>query len=51
MANLKMQVLDVPAQTDIVIKGLGFIKVTKPGEIKIYLPINVKMSMRKSIIG
>lgn len=50
LKKLESYILDVPANSDIVIKGLGFIKVTKKCQVKIYLPLDVKFSIRSSII-
>ena len=50
LATLENQNIIVPNNSDIVIKGMGFIKVTKQTPIKIYLPHDVKFSIRSSII-
>ena len=50
LAMLENQNIIVPNNSDIVIKGMGFIKVTKQTPIKIYLPHDVKFSIRSSII-
>ena len=48
--NLKSHNLDIPENSDIVIKGLGFIKVTKECKGTIYIDNQIKYSIRKSII-
>ena len=42
--------LDVKNNEDIVISGLGFIKVTKPGIIKVYTYDNIEVYKRNSLI-
>lgn len=42
--------INIEEASDIVINGLGFIKIVKPGIVKIYLPKGVRLSVRKAII-
>lgn len=49
--SLEEHIFNVKAGTDIVIAGLGFIKIIKNGIIKIYLPKEIKVYTRKSIIN
>ena len=48
--NLEKHVLDVEDNTDIVVDGLGFIKVKKKSTIIIYTIQNVRVYTRKSLI-
>lgn len=48
--NLPSQELKINANSDIVIKGLGFIKVTKETKVKLYLNDKIKYQIRESII-
>lgn len=50
LENLKCHNLNIKENQDIIIKGLGFIKVTKNSKIKLYINENVKISVRDSII-
>ncbi len=50
LQNLKCHNLDIKENQDIVIKGIGFIKVTKATKIKLYINENTKISVRNSII-
>ncbi len=49
--ELQENVFKVKASTDIVITGLGFIKVLKAGVICVYLPKEIKAYIRPSIIN
>ncbi len=47
---LQNKTIEVDGETDIVINGLGFVKITNPGSIKIYI-LDVKMiSTRKKMV-
>lgn len=48
--GMKKHVLEVPANNDIVIKGLGFIKVIKAAKVVVYTVENVMVYTRKSLI-
>ncbi len=48
--NLPSQELKINANSDIVIKGLGFVKVTKETKVKLYLNDKIKYQIRESII-
>ena len=48
--NLEKHVLEVDNDTDIVIDGLGFIKIKKQSTIIIYTIQNVRVYTRKSLI-
>lgn len=48
--NLKSHNLDIPENSDLVIKGLGFIKVTKELKGTLYINGQIRYSIRKSII-
>lgn len=50
LGELFMSEFDVKAGSDIVIKGLGFIKSTSDCNVKIYIDKNVNVSVRTSII-
>ena len=50
LSNLKKQSIDIDGGYDLVIKGLGFIKVTNKTNIVLYLDENVKYMIRQSII-
>ncbi|MCI9110530.1 MAG: GTPase RsgA [Bacilli bacterium] len=50
LRELFMTEFDVKAGSDIVIKGLGFIKSTSDCNVKIYIDKNVNVSVRTSII-
>ena len=47
---LPNKILEVTEPTDILINGLGFVRITKPGIIKIYALDNKLISYRKSMI-
>ncbi len=48
--NLKKQILSVPSNHDIVIKGLGFIKIMNKATIEVCVKDNVDVYIRKSLI-
>lgn len=48
--NLKSYNLEIKGNSDLVIKGLGFIKFTKDSFITLYLDESVKFSIRQSLI-
>ncbi len=50
LSELFMTEFDVKAGSDIVIKGLGFIKSTGDCKVKVYIDKNVNVSVRTSII-
>lgn len=50
LTNLKKHIIDVDDDNDIVINGLGFIKVVKKSQIIIYTLDNVDVYTRKSLI-
>ena len=41
---------DIKEPSDILINGLGFIRITKPGSIKVYVLDTKLVSIRKSMI-
>ena len=47
---LPNKIIEVTEPTDILINGLGFVRITKPGIIKIYALDNKLISYRKSMI-
>lgn len=50
ITNLNYRVINVKSGEDIVINGLGFIKVKKDGVFKIYIYENIEVFTRKSLI-
>ncbi len=50
ISDLVTRVISVNKNEDIVVSGLGFIKVTKKEDIKISVPKNVKVYTRKSLV-
>ena len=50
LTNLKKHIIDVRPNFDIVINGLGFIKVKEKAKIVIYTLDNVLVYTRKSLI-
>lgn len=50
ITNLNYRVINVKSGEDIVINGLGFIKVKKDGIFKIYIYENIEVFTRKSLI-
>ena len=50
ITNLNYRVINVKSGEDIVINGLGFIKVKKDGIFKIYIYENIEIFTRKSLI-
>lgn len=50
ITNLNYRVINVKSGEDIVINGLGFIKVKKDGLFKIYIYENIEVFTRKSLI-
>ena len=42
--------IEIPANSDFVIPGLGFIKIRDNAKIKVYINVNVKAFVRESII-
>ena len=50
LINLEKHILDVDDNTDIVINGLGFIKIKKKSTVIIYTIENVLVYARKSLI-
>ncbi len=50
LQNLKKHVISVDDDNDIVINGLGFIKIVKKTKITVYISSNIKIYKRKSLI-
>ena len=50
ISDLVTRIISVNKNEDIVVSGLGFIKVTKKEDIKISVPKNVKVYTRKSLV-
>lgn len=50
LSILQSIILEINSPSDILINGLGFIRVTKPGKVKIYVLDIRLVSMRKSMI-
>ena len=50
ITNLNYRVINVKSGEDIVINGLGFIKVKKDGVFKVYIYENIEVFTRKSLI-
>lgn len=50
LMNYPSKEIMIKSNSDIVINGLGFIKVVKPGKLKIYLPKGVRFFVRNAII-
>ena len=48
--DLEKHVFPLEGNQDIVINGLGYIKITGPGEVTIWAPKNVDVSLRSSMI-
>jgi hypothetical protein len=48
--DFKENVLEVHKNEDIVISGLGFIKVTKPGVIRVFTFKDIEVYLRNSLI-
>jgi hypothetical protein len=43
-------IIEIEEPTDILINGLGFVRITKPGRIKVYALDNKLITHRKSMI-
>lgn len=50
LSTLQKHILEVPENSDIIIAGLGFIKVVKASRIVVYTLPNVEVSVRKALI-
>lgn len=50
LTNLNSVVFDIDEPSDIIINGLGFIRITKVGRVKIYIIDTKLISIRKSMI-
>lgn len=50
LKNLPLQEIILDSNKDLVIEGLGFIKFTKPINLKIYIPEEIKISIRDNLI-
>lgn len=50
LSNLEKHIIEIKEPSDIVIKGLGFIKITKKGTVTIYVDSHVGINIRKSLI-
>ena len=48
--NLDKHTFDITGEQDIVINGLGYIKIINPGVVTVYAPKNVDVSLRSSMI-
>ena len=50
LSNLKKYNLNIKGGSDLIIKGLGFIKITTDSNIQLYLNENIKFKVRQSLI-
>lgn len=50
LRNLQKTTYDVKYDNDLVIQGLGFIKIVNKGKVDLYLDKNIKVFIRKSLI-
>ena len=50
LSNLKKYNLNIKGGSDLIIKGLGFIKITTDSNIQLYLNENIKYKVRQSLI-
>ena len=50
LLHLMCNEYDIDGETDIVVNGLGFIKINKPGNIKIYVLDTKLLSTRKKMV-
>ncbi len=50
LSTLQKHILEVPANSDVLIAGLGFIKIVKASRIVVYTLPNVEVSVRKALI-
>jgi len=48
--DLEKHTFDITGEQDIVINGLGYIKIINPGVVTVYAPKNVDVSLRSSMI-